>query len=183
MEQLKNHLYDIIGQKKTELDNFIKNIEIIKTDLINTAEAQIKVFDSAVENVANLADKYIDLISGDNTITVFFSPKQLSLNGLNAELFNLEGLDVDTPIAVDIVLNTDFVLFLDFRKQSVRSVAFFLERSRCQMRFEFAIRSYGGFVLHHPVVLCFLNVDVVCNDDIQCGIEIDEKRIRRAFCF
>ncbi|MBQ2560584.1 MAG: LEPR-XLL domain-containing protein, partial [Fibrobacter sp.] len=104
MEQLKNHLYDIIGQKKTELDNFIKNIEIIKTDLINTAEAQIKVFDSAVENVANLADKYIDLISGDNTITVFFSPKQLSLNGLNAELFNLEGLDVDTPIAVDIVV-------------------------------------------------------------------------------
>ena len=104
MEQLKNHLYDIIGQKKSELDNFIKNIEIIKTDLINTAEAQIKVFDSAVENVANLADKYIDLISGDNTITVFFSPKQLSLGTLSAGLFNLEGLDVDTPIAVDIVV-------------------------------------------------------------------------------
>ena len=99
MEQLKNHLYDVIGQNKAKLDNFIKNIEIVK----DMAESKIEVFDSAVVDaghfVGDLANKYIDLDSGDNTITVFFTPKTLGLESVDLGVFNLDGLDVDTPIA------------------------------------------------------------------------------------
>ena len=111
LEQLKNHLYDVIGQKKAELDNFIKNIEVVKTNLINTVDEKIKVFDSAVvdagEFIGDLTDKYIDLISGDNAITVFFTPKTLGLETLDLNVFNLDGLDVETPIALDVIVTLE----------------------------------------------------------------------------
>ena len=105
---MKAALDAMIAQKKQELESFVDRIYVAQATIADEVHEKFEVFNSLIDSVGNgndLLNKFINLKEGDNTITVFFTPKQLGLDSLDLGIFSLDGLDVDTPIALNVTLN------------------------------------------------------------------------------
>ena len=123
LNNLATNFNAALEQQQGKLGDFIEKIGIFKTELYDKikkdSDGFANVFKAVSEsgvagpqlalgnldNVDDLSEKYIELVEGTNKITVAFTPKQLGLEKLDLELFNLGEVDFDATIALDLTLN------------------------------------------------------------------------------
>ena len=123
LNNLATNFNAALEQQQGKLGDFIEKIGIFKTELYDKikkdSDGFANVFKAVSEsgvagpqlalgnldNVDDLSEKYIELVEGTNKITVAFTPKQLGLEKLDLELFNLGKVDFDATIALDLTLN------------------------------------------------------------------------------